>query len=329
MIRWLADAPAPGSRVRWLGTKPNALGVLVPQDEHCWLDVSGLDATVDSGSGLFNAAAILANAKAAKIRCRDARGVNFSPVPGSGNTDFNCCCPENAVIDPNTNTCACVGGTVWDDASGTCQPAIDIHAPPPTCEPHYYLAVVGTGVSQHYECLKDPSDSYWWPTCPDGYFYDPQSMLCVDAGGTVTPKPPIQPSPKVINTKPCNPCTNVAGCAFVQMGSSNKNAVIQWQNILIRDAAISGAVFNTADGNFGTNTHRATKAWQTAKGLKADGIVGQTTWKASCPGSFGVNVEEATGKKTSGSSSDSGGIVLVGLAVAALAVIALASGGGK
>lgn len=40
--------------------------------------------------------------------------------------------------------------------------------------------------------------------------------------------------------------------------------------------AIIGA---TPDGNFGPKSTEALKAWQTANGLKADGIVGPVTWK--------------------------------------------------
>ena len=34
----------------------------------------------------------------------------------------------------------------------------------------------------------------------------------------------------------------------------------------------------TADGSFGPGTEKAVKAWQTANGLKADGVVGDVTW---------------------------------------------------
>jgi peptidoglycan hydrolase-like protein with peptidoglycan-binding domain len=36
----------------------------------------------------------------------------------------------------------------------------------------------------------------------------------------------------------------------------------------------------TVDGNFGPNTTKATKAFQTKKGLSPDGIIGEATWKA-------------------------------------------------
>jgi peptidoglycan hydrolase-like protein with peptidoglycan-binding domain len=48
--------------------------------------------------------------------------------------------------------------------------------------------------------------------------------------------------------------------------------VIEWQTIL-KTVKV--------DGQFGENTHKATVAWQKARGLKADGIVGTNTWKAA------------------------------------------------
>lgn len=35
-----------------------------------------------------------------------------------------------------------------------------------------------------------------------------------------------------------------------------------------------------ADGNFGAQTEKAVKDWQTAHGLLADGVVGPKTWQA-------------------------------------------------
>jgi peptidoglycan L-alanyl-D-glutamate endopeptidase CwlK len=40
--------------------------------------------------------------------------------------------------------------------------------------------------------------------------------------------------------------------------------------------AIIGA---KTDGDFGPKSVASLKAWQTAKGLKADGVVGPVTWK--------------------------------------------------
>lgn len=301
MIRWLADAPAPRSTVRWLGTKPNTLGDLIPQNEHCWRDISGLDATVDSGSGLFNAALILAYEKVARARCVNVHGVDFGPIPGTGNTEFNCCCPENAVIDPTTQTCVCLGATVWHETDRKCVQPPGIVGPKPQCPEHYYVAVVGSGDNQHYECLKDPNDSYWWPKCPDGFFYDPAQQICVDAG----------------KAAPCNPCRNTSSCSWIQKGSLDTVAVKQWQDILIRDVRISGAPFTSADGDFGEATDAATKAWQTAKGIFPDGIVGDVTWAAAC-------VTGAISKPGSGGgSSDNTGVLLVALGTIVALVVAL------
>ena len=46
----------------------------------------------------------------------------------------------------------------------------------------------------------------------------------------------------------------------------------------------------TADGSFGTGTEKAVKDWQTANGLKADGIVGDGTWSKM----FGVSAPVVT-----------------------------------
>ena len=36
---------------------------------------------------------------------------------------------------------------------------------------------------------------------------------------------------------------------------------------------------NGIDGVFGSGTYKAVKAYQGAKGLQSDGVVGQNTWK--------------------------------------------------
>ena len=46
----------------------------------------------------------------------------------------------------------------------------------------------------------------------------------------------------------------------------------------------------TADGSFGTGTEKAVKDWQTANGLKADGLVGDGTWSKM----FGVSAPVVT-----------------------------------
>lgn len=49
---------------------------------------------------------------------------------------------------------------------------------------------------------------------------------------------------------------------------STKPYVVEWQNI----------IKVTPDGQFGSGTDSATRAWQRARGLTADGIVGPNTW---------------------------------------------------
>ena len=56
----------------------------------------------------------------------------------------------------------------------------------------------------------------------------------------------------------------------IRFGSKGPD-VTRWQTII-------GV---TADGAFGPGTEAATKAWQAARGLVADGIVGQKCWEAA------------------------------------------------
>ncbi len=61
----------------------------------------------------------------------------------------------------------------------------------------------------------------------------------------------------------------------LQVGSQGK-AVADVQNALKRGGFLSGP----ADGRFGATTGNAVRAFQTSKGLTADGVVGQQTWAA-------------------------------------------------
>nr|WP_324784504.1 peptidoglycan-binding protein [Streptomyces sp. H51] len=70
------------------------------------------------------------------------------------------------------------------------------------------------------------------------------------------------------------PLTWAALVVTVQKGSSGP-AVSAVQSEL----NASGASL-TVDGSFGTNTYNAVVAFQSAKGLTADGIVGPLTWRA-------------------------------------------------
>lgn len=71
---------------------------------------------------------------------------------------------------------------------------------------------------------------------------------------------------------------NTAALPMLKQGSSGA-AVLQWQGILL-----ASSITLTMDGQFGPETIAATKAWQSAHGLTADGVVGPQTWaKALSP----------------------------------------------
>lgn len=81
----------------------------------------------------------------------------------------------------------------------------------------------------------------------------------------------------------------------IKIGSKGPD-VQSWQTFLrggqIDDdgnctAALGDSV--VSDGVFGPVTDKTTKAWQTAHGLAADGIVGPNTWKIAVADSFPVN----------------------------------------
>lgn len=60
----------------------------------------------------------------------------------------------------------------------------------------------------------------------------------------------------------------------IRRGSKGDD-VRRWQAFLLMD----GYRIGLADGNFGRKTETATKQFQSKKGLKADGIVGPSTWR--------------------------------------------------
>ncbi|MEU5387894.1 peptidoglycan-binding domain-containing protein [Kitasatospora cineracea] len=58
-----------------------------------------------------------------------------------------------------------------------------------------------------------------------------------------------------------------------QTSYANSGATALWQAILYGDGFSV-----TVDGQFGPQTAAATKSWQSAHGLSADGVVGPNTW---------------------------------------------------
>lgn len=84
-------------------------------------------------------------------------------------------------------------------------------------------------------------------------------------GGSVPPsvisQPNVEPGPALVFAYPGEP---------IGRGSKHTTAVKLIQ-------AVVGA---TPDGDFGAVTERRVKVWQASRGLKADGIVANVTWKA-------------------------------------------------
>ena len=90
--------------------------------------------------------------------------------------------------------------------------------------------------------------------------------------GDKAPDGSVAPSVEVINPSGGSPEAGPMQFDYpgtpVQRGSKGPAAALV--------QAIIGA---TPDGDFGPRSEQALKAWQTANGLKADGIVGPVTWK--------------------------------------------------
>ena len=85
------------------------------------------------------------------------------------------------------------------------------------------------------------------------------------------------------NTRNTIGARNTLGTPATLREGSTGADVVAWQQILIRDAAISQYAYS-ADGDFGTFTKTATQTWQSAHNLIADGVVGPATWAAATPG---------------------------------------------
>ena len=64
----------------------------------------------------------------------------------------------------------------------------------------------------------------------------------------------------------------------IRNGSPRSAVVVSWQDVLIT-AGYSLAPYG-ADGDFGSTTEQATKAWQEKHGLKPTGVVDDATWDA-------------------------------------------------
>lgn len=74
---------------------------------------------------------------------------------------------------------------------------------------------------------------------------------------------------------------------------SQGNLVALWQSILNSSVSGLGDCYYFVDGYFGPNTAAATRRWQAARGLVADGIVGPQTW-SKARSYLGKNHSDAT-----------------------------------
>lgn len=79
----------------------------------------------------------------------------------------------------------------------------------------------------------------------------------------------------IINTTPTKKIQKAIALPTLKPGDKNEY-VLHWQKYLNANGYFCGL----EDGKFGENTYNAVKAFQTSKGLKADGIIGINTWRS-------------------------------------------------
>lgn len=136
---------------------------------------------------------------------------------------------------------------------------------------HYEAAAAGYG-SNH----GDPRN--WqkkFGGSMDQFRADVKAMLGQVDGNTVVSEPEAQPEPEV---KPAQTTTTQTASGVVNMNTLRNGSkgtqvkVLQW---LLNE---NGYNAGTVDGIFGSNTRNAVKAYQKAKGLSVDGVVGKNTW---------------------------------------------------
>lgn len=117
------------------------------------------------------------------------------------------------------------------------------------------------------------------------------------------------------------PCANVQSRSLLRVGSRGPD-VTAWEQILLRDAKVSGATF-ALDDSFGPQVDTATRAWQSAYGIVPDGVVGPATWAAACTAGF------SQASPSSSSSGDGGNTGVLVLAALALLGVGLAAASGR
>lgn len=125
--------------------------------------------------------------------------------------------------------------------------------------------------------LKGPGASAWtnWLKCPF-IDYSSNAAPAPSTPGTSSGSYDFKTLQRLINVAQDNipgPIT-LSHCPLIKLGA--KGEVVRWiQNRL------NSLGFNcsTADGDFGGKTYAAVVAFQKSKGLAADGIIGQGTWR--------------------------------------------------
>lgn len=142
--------------------------------------VNGPHPGMPGGAEAVAGAAFIASEQA---KCEAARG-RFGWEPGNtGN--FECCCPDGSVWNPNTQMCECVLSD-WDGKK--CIP-VRFRGAVPNCGRHYYPAILTDAVTgeQYYECRPDP---VFLPPAPAPYTPGPaprsgsdSSLVAVLVGG--------------------------------------------------------------------------------------------------------------------------------------------------
>jgi hypothetical protein len=119
--------------------------------------------------------------------------------------------------------------------------------------------------------LSIDADGTQWTDSAAGLNLD-QSLLLADFFGDPKPDPAKSWEDKLVTTIP-----------VISLGSDNRQAVRNWQGILIAhgyDLGDSGPKRDGVDGNWAGLTQARTLDFQKAEGLKEDGKVGPLTWGA-------------------------------------------------
>ena len=140
---------------------------------------------------------------------------------------------------------------------------------------HYEAHAAGYG-SNH-------SDPKPWQKKHSGSMAQFRASVAALINGNTSPSEPViskaEETP-VETTKPVQTAPETAqnGSVVIPMITLRKGSrgtqvkVLQWL------LSMNGYNVGTVDGIFGANTQKAVKAYQTAKGLSSDGIVGKQTW---------------------------------------------------